>query len=50
MWQVSGRSDITDFEEVVRLDTEYINSWSFSLDIKILFKTVIMVLKREGSV
>ena len=50
MWQVSGRSDITDFEEVVRLDTEYISNWSFSLDIKILFKTVIMVLKREGSV
>ena len=50
MWQVSGRSDITDFEEVVRLDTEYISNWNFSLDIKILFKTVIMVLKREGSV
>ena len=28
MWQVSGRSDITDFEEVVRLDTEYISNWS----------------------
>ena len=50
MWQVSGRSDITDFEEVVRLDTEYISNWNFGLDIKILFKTVIMVLKREGSV
>lgn len=35
MWQVSGRSDITDFEEVVRLDTEYISNWNFSLDIKI---------------
>ena len=46
MWQVSGRSDITDFEEVVRLDTEYISNWNFGLDIKILFKTVIMVLKR----
>ena len=30
MWQVSGRSDITDFEEVVRLDTEYISNWSLS--------------------
>lgn len=29
MWQVSGRSDITDFEEVVRLDTEYISNWNF---------------------
>lgn len=30
MWQVSGRSDITDFEEVVRLDTEYISNWNFA--------------------
>lgn len=44
MWQVSGRSDITDFEEVVRLDTEYISNWNFGLDIKILFKTVMTVL------
>ena len=50
MWQVSGRSDITDFEEVVRLDTEYISNWNFGLYIKILFKTVMTVLKREGSV
>ena len=48
MWQVSGRSDITDFEEVVRLDTEYISNWNFGLDIKILFKTVMTVLKRES--
>lgn len=47
MWQVSGRSDITDFEEVVRLDTEYISNWNFGLDIKILFKTVMTVLKRR---
>ena len=38
MWQVSGRSDITDFEEVVRLDKEYITNWNIGLDIKILFK------------
>ena len=38
MWQVSGRSDITDFEEIVRLDTEYISEWNIGLDIKILFK------------
>lgn len=37
MWQVSGRSDITDFEEIVRLDTEYISEWNIGLDIKILF-------------
>ena len=44
MWQVSGRSEITDFEEVVKLDTKYISEWSFMLDIKILFKTVLIVL------
>lgn len=49
MWQVSGRSSITDFEEVVRLDTEYINNWSIGLDIKILFKTVKVVLMHDGS-
>lgn len=49
MWQVSGRSDITDFEEVVRLDTEYINNWSISLDIKILLKTVKIVLGGDGA-
>lgn len=37
MWQVSGRSNITDFEEVVKLDTEYINEWSLRLDLKILY-------------
>ena len=42
MWQVSGRSDITDFEEVVRLDKEYITNWNIGLDIKILFKTILV--------
>ena len=50
LWQVSGRSDITDFEEVVSLDTEYISNWSIALDIKILCKTVVAVLKKDGSV
>ena len=49
LWQVSGRSDITDFEEVVNLDTEYISNWSIALDIKILFKTVLVVFKKDGS-
>lgn len=49
MWQTSGRSEITDFEEVVRLDTQYITSWSILLDIKLLFKTIFVVLKKEGS-
>ncbi len=50
MWQVSGRSDITDFEEVVELDKEYIENWNIGLDIKILLKTVMVVFKKEGSV
>lgn len=45
LWQVSGRSNITDFEEVVKLDTQYIGEWSVKGDISILFKTVIGVLK-----
>lgn len=49
MWQVSGRSDITDFEEVVKLDTEYIENWSIGLDITILFKTFGVVFKGKGS-
>ncbi|MGM9681619.1 MAG: sugar transferase [Eubacteriales bacterium] len=49
IWQVSGRSDITDFEEVVKLDTWYIDNWSLLLDIKIMFKTVWVVLTRKGS-
>ena len=49
MWQVNGRSNITDFEEVVRLDTEYIKKWSPGLDIMILFKTVAVVLGKVGS-
>ena len=50
MWQVSGRSDITDFEEVVKLDNQYISAWSLRLDVKILLKTVMVVLRGSGSV
>ena len=49
MWQVSGRSEITDFEEVVELDTKYIEQWSIGLDIKILFKTVTVVFTESGA-
>jgi lipopolysaccharide/colanic/teichoic acid biosynthesis glycosyltransferase len=49
MWQVSGRSKIVDFEKVVKLDTTYIREWSILLDIKILCKTVVTVLRRDGS-
>jgi lipopolysaccharide/colanic/teichoic acid biosynthesis glycosyltransferase len=49
MWQVSGRSDIKDFEQVVALDTEYISNWSLGLDIKIIFKTIAVVFGGKGS-
>lgn len=49
MWQVSGRSNITDFEEVVKLDREYIENWNIGLDFKILLKTFLVVFKRDGS-
>lgn len=49
LWQVSGRSQIRDFEEVVKLDTKYITNWSLSGDIRILFKTVIAVIRRKGA-
>lgn len=48
MWQVSGRSNIKDFDEVVKLDTQYIDNWSVWLDIKILFKTVFLVFNRKS--
>lgn len=49
MWQISGRSDIKDFDEVVRLDMEYIDNWNILKDIKILFKTVAVVFFEKGS-
>ena len=49
MWQVSGRSKITNFEEVVKLDTEYINHWSIGLDIRILLKTFKAVFTKDGA-
>ena len=49
LWQVSGRSEIRDFDTVVRLDREYIENWSLKQDIHILFKTVYVVLLRRGA-
>lgn len=49
LWQVSGRSSITDFEDVVKLDVQYIENWSFGLDLKILMQTVLVVLKHDGA-
>lgn len=49
LWQISGRSSITDFDEVVKLDTKYIDEWSILLDIKIILKTIIKVFKKDGA-
>ncbi len=48
-WQVSGRNQIRDFDEVARLDIEYIDKWTIWLDIKLLFKTVWVVFARRGA-
>ena len=49
LWQVSGRSNIEDFEEVVKLDTKYIDNWTIWQDIKILLKTVWVVFAGRGA-
>ena len=49
LWQVSGRSDITDFDEVVKLDLEYIDNWSIGMDLRFLLKTVLVVFTGRGS-
>ena len=49
VWQVSGRSDITDFEEIVSMDVEYIKNWSLKRDIEIILKTVQVVLHSDGA-
>jgi exopolysaccharide biosynthesis polyprenyl glycosylphosphotransferase len=50
LWQVGGRSKVTDFDEWVRLDLEYIDRWSLKLDIEIFFKTIPVVLFGRGAV
>lgn len=49
LWQINGRSEITDFEEIVKLDTKYIREWTLTKDIEILLKTVVVVITRKGS-
>jgi exopolysaccharide biosynthesis polyprenyl glycosylphosphotransferase len=49
LWQVSGRSEILDFEDVIYLDRQYIEQWSFWLDVSILFRTIPAVLRRTGA-
>jgi len=49
LWQVSGRSETLDFEDVIYLDRQYIEQWSFWLDVSILLRTVPAVLRRTGA-
>lgn len=49
LWQVRGRSEVLDFEEVIRFDREYIQAWSLWLDLKILVLTLPAVLRRTGA-
>lgn len=49
MWQISGRNKVTNFDEVVRLDCQYIDNWRFITDIQILAKTFWVVLDRKGA-
>ena len=49
LWQVSGRNDITDFNDVVKLDLEYIDNWNITMDFKILLQTVLVVFTGKGS-
>ena len=49
MWQVSGRSDITDFEEIVAMDVDYISNWSLKRDLEIILKTIQVVLHSDGA-
>ncbi len=50
MWQVSGRSNIVDFEEIVALDAKYISEWDLGMDMKILWRTLKVLAEREGAV
>ena len=48
LWQVSGRTRLS-FEEMIELDTSYVDEWSLAMDLRILLKTVSVVLGREGA-
>jgi lipopolysaccharide/colanic/teichoic acid biosynthesis glycosyltransferase len=49
LWQISGRNNVCDFDEWVRLDLSYIDNWSFWLDMKILWRTIPIVLMGTGA-
>ena len=49
LWQVSGRSEIENFDDVVKYDLKYIDDWSLTLDFKILLQTIKVVFTGKGS-
>jgi exopolysaccharide biosynthesis polyprenyl glycosylphosphotransferase len=49
LWQVSGRSDIMNFDQAFELDMRYIENWSLSLDLRILLKTLVVVVRKQGA-
>lgn len=49
MWQVNGRSLVTDFEQVVQLDTKYIDEWNVWIDVKLILKTLCVIFKKDGA-
>ena len=49
IWQIRGRNEVSDFEEWVKMDLEYIDNWSLWLDLKILFKTILVVITAKGA-
>ena len=49
IWQISGRNDITNFDDWVKLDLKYIDNWSLFLDLKILIMTIPAVLLNKGA-
>ncbi len=49
LWQISGRNEVKEFSDWVRLDLEYIDNWSLWLDIKILLRTIPVVFIGTGA-
>ena len=48
-WQVRGRSEVLDFEEIVRMDLNYQKKWSVMYDVNLIFRTIAVVLARKGA-
>ncbi|MEM9923402.1 MAG: sugar transferase [Cyanobacteria bacterium P01_D01_bin.50] len=49
LWQISGRSDIIDFEKVIGLDKTYMENWSLALDLQIILQTIKVILEKKGA-